>query len=865
MILAPAQLPCQSTSTMTMTDEPMPTTDQSTVTGNDSVIESVHTQNNSMEVTFCELSEPGATSTPNVYVFKAKALPVQSTPRKRTPVLSSIRARRVDELTPRKKILYKELTAKKKMVQQLRSKCKKMRYHLRSFGISNKSELGISFDKHFSKAGKTLFSSQIKNASKKAKGRRWSVQDKALCLAIYKRSPACYRLLQNILALPSRTTLTRSLNCIPISTGINDALFKHLKERVEMFSEAKKFCSLIFDEVSLSEGLHYNESLDKIEGFEDFGHLGRTDKIANHALVFLVRGLVVKWKQPVAFYFCRDTTPTDKLKILIKEVINALQMAGLRVVATVCDQGSTNQAAIKALVAETRTERPGPFFEVNGEQIFTICDPPHLLKNTRTALRKYNCFFEPGKMAKWSDLVHLYNAEQRKMFRNCTKLTKAHICPDGYKAMRVNLAAQAMSHTVAGGISSLIRSREEYERSLAENEFSPFLLEDSRDTCFFVTLVDNLFDSFNGNSVFPKANKPLRCCLSNKTAHLDFWTEVIGKVSKWRFETANGKPVQHRLQDGWVTSIRAVQLLWKMLSEEGIQRLSLRNLNQDPIENLFCIIRQQGGQNTNPTPSQFISAMKASIVNNFVSSKDKKKSKNCEDDNDDLLSDLRSFIAPGIESKVGTTDSLNDSLCGVSEIDTGSIPGTSHSESFAPQSQPCVYRRVAFTQNERNDASYTAGYISSKILSKPPCPSCLKSIIHPDPKNLLPEHDFIKSKENSSDSRRLTYPSRFMICKVCMVTSVVYPKIKRIASKDNILKLLVADVSRVVDLTGIGCAMHCTSLHADMVILVSRMWLHHYCKRRMQDLRSGAEQGHSRKQPSRFVSALKKMRKILHK
>jgi hypothetical protein len=56
----------------------------------------------------------------------------------------------------------------------------------------------------------------------------------------------------------------------------------------------------MFDEMSITENLHYNQKFDFIEGFEDLGRRGRTNKIANHALVLMARGLRRKWKQPVA-------------------------------------------------------------------------------------------------------------------------------------------------------------------------------------------------------------------------------------------------------------------------------------------------------------------------------------------------------------------------------------------------------------------------------------------------------------------------------------------------------------------------------------------------------------------------------------
>jgi hypothetical protein len=68
------------------------------------------------------------------------------------------------------------------------------------------------------------------------------------------------------------------------------------------------FCCLMFDEMSIRENLRFNQKFDCIEGFEDLGRQRWTCNIANHALVFMVRGLRRKWKQSVAYYFSRGST-----------------------------------------------------------------------------------------------------------------------------------------------------------------------------------------------------------------------------------------------------------------------------------------------------------------------------------------------------------------------------------------------------------------------------------------------------------------------------------------------------------------------------------------------------------------------------
>lgn len=53
-------------------------------------------------------------------------------------------------------------------------------------------------------------------------------------------------------------------------------------------------CGIVFDAVSIKPSLHYDQPKDLVVRREDFGEFGGTDKEANHALVFMVKGLATK-------------------------------------------------------------------------------------------------------------------------------------------------------------------------------------------------------------------------------------------------------------------------------------------------------------------------------------------------------------------------------------------------------------------------------------------------------------------------------------------------------------------------------------------------------------------------------------------
>lgn len=174
--------------------------------------------------------------------------------------------------------------------------------------------------KNLSRAAKTLFNMQVKESEKKSRGRRFSLDEKILALSLYKPSPKAYRLLSQICVLPSRRTLQNVLKKVNLVPGINEKIFEHLKKKVRKMPNKHKFCSILFDEMSIAPRLSYDKAHDKITGFVDNGSK-RDERFSDYVLVFMVRGIVKKYKQPIAYSFCAGTTSTADLKIQIKNII----------------------------------------------------------------------------------------------------------------------------------------------------------------------------------------------------------------------------------------------------------------------------------------------------------------------------------------------------------------------------------------------------------------------------------------------------------------------------------------------------------------------------------------------------------------
>ncbi|KAL1486815.1 hypothetical protein MTO96_046806 [Rhipicephalus appendiculatus] len=81
------------------------------------------------------------------------------------------------------------------------------------------------------------------------------------------------------------------------------------------------------------------------------------------------------------------------------------------------------------------------------------------------------------------------------------------------------------------------------------------------------------------------------------TAYLDAWEEEVGKLGFLSQATAEGLRV---------TLASTVSILEYVTEKLGYQYLLTSRLSQDPLENVFGILRQMSGSNDHPTPTQFL-------------------------------------------------------------------------------------------------------------------------------------------------------------------------------------------------------------------------------------------------------------------
>lgn len=100
--------------------------------------------------------------------------------------------------------------------------------------------------------------------------------------------------------------------------------------------------------MAIKKRLLYNRGAPFVKGFADYAESEQLGVIADHALVFMIRGLSTDFKQPVAYYYTSSHSgldPSRRLSEIIRNVIRAVHETGLTVKNTVCDQAPINRGA----------------------------------------------------------------------------------------------------------------------------------------------------------------------------------------------------------------------------------------------------------------------------------------------------------------------------------------------------------------------------------------------------------------------------------------------------------------------------------------------------------------------------------------
>ncbi|KAE9523758.1 hypothetical protein AGLY_015818 [Aphis glycines] len=256
------------------------------------------------------------------------------------------------------------------------------------------------------------------------------------------------------------------------------------------------------------------------------------------------------------------------------------------------------------------------FYEVKCDtenlRVIHLYDPPHLLIGIRNNLLNKNVIFNVNgqqKEASWEDVVALYNIDSNiEDVRMLPRLTSEHIERNKIKKLKVKNAVQVLSERVSSIMS--------YSSSIK------VLSEKAKDTTNFCLLFDKLFDPVNGSFDKVVDGKMYRTSVKNNSPHHKLWEDVLKILNSMYYinpQTKKRSSPRPPTVKNWATTIKGFQEVYKVLHDNGIRSIILRNFNQDSLENFYSALRAHGYRNNNPTCEMFVSSYRTLLLNNLMS------------------------------------------------------------------------------------------------------------------------------------------------------------------------------------------------------------------------------------------------------
>lgn len=222
----------------------------------------------------------------------------------------------------------------------------------------------------------------------------------------------------------------------------------------------------------------------------------------------------------------------------------------------------------------------------------------------------------------------MFDKQKEKDLKMIPKVTEKHIHPNNFQKMRVKYAAQIFSRSVFAAINVLVKFN--------------VLPEEAKHTADFIEKMNNIFDVLNSSQV-ASTNK-YKKAFSSKPYQVDTLEEAAKMFENIKaIDKTKGVNTTKRIKTfkNILITIRSILMLSQDLESKGIKFLFTRRLNQDPLENFFGAVRQQGGNCKNPTPIQFMRAFSKLFLSNMMQTS---RFSNCQEDVCELLQKAETFF-----------------------------------------------------------------------------------------------------------------------------------------------------------------------------------------------------------------------------
>lgn len=186
--------------------------------------------------------------------------------------------------------------------------------------------------------------------------------------------------------------------------------------------------------------------------------------IATHALAFIVRGVCTELKFCLAHFATTGITASQLLPIFWEAVRILETNCNLWVIAATADGASPNRFFRLHKALDGNAGGDECYCTINLFVphcfIYFFADVPHLIKTTQNCLKSSGSgtctryMWYNGLYVLWEHIASMFYQDADNALKLLPRLTYEHVNLNAYSVMRVNLAAQVLSASVASVLKS---------------------------------------------------------------------------------------------------------------------------------------------------------------------------------------------------------------------------------------------------------------------------------------------------------------------------------------------------------------------------------------------------------------------------
>ena len=454
-------------------------------------------------------------------------------------------------------------------------------------------------------------------------GRRYHPHLIRFCLSIHSKSPLVYRDLSEsgVLVLPSERVLRDYRNFFKPKPGFNQANVQKLTETTNQLFDVQRYVILSFDEMKIHSNLVFDKHSNELIGFLDLGdedvNVATFDcpaSMATHVLAFMVRGVASDLKYILGYFSTTNVTSYQIMPLFWKAVAILEVACNLWVCAAVSNGASPNRKffVLHAGLMGENSNSDVVYRTINlfapSRFIYFFSDAPHLLKTSR------NCLYNSGigkytrlmwncnKYIIWEHISKLYYADLEHGLHLLPKLTLDHVKLTSFSKMKVNLAAQTLSNSVA------VALRHHYPEG------------DAEETAKFCEMINKFFDCLNVRSTTEhsrKRNPSLAPYTAVDDQRFEWLQNTFLKYLEEWYKATQTRPgtftpddrakmfISQQTYSGIKVSVNSIIEVAKFLISEGLEFVLSEKFCQDPLEEYFGHQRARGRYSDNPDLQRF--------------------------------------------------------------------------------------------------------------------------------------------------------------------------------------------------------------------------------------------------------------------